>query len=398
MPSPVSFTSSELDPFAQFGHATGTPEVPVLYATNRLALVDQPIPLFTALPWSQLRVGIAHVRVGDAELDWNALHQLSTSDDPESRPVVQLEWLEPKGAIASATTFGAAREARDFLALVERALEASSNRDIVIFVHGANSPMARAAAQAAQFQHFATRRVVVLSFMWPSAGSILRYLTDVANAQASVEPFALLLRSLAAGTSARSIDVLAYSAGSKIVSPALAMLAASTENASALRSQLRLRNVYYAAPDFDTRLFVDQARRYIGAVERITLSVNLDDSALRFARFVHRASRAGRPDPGELDAEQSAFLVDASRQLGFDLVHVDPATIPGLPRRSHAFWYEHPWVSSDVLGLLLFNAGPGERGLEPLTSEAGVRFWTFPGDYDARIRSLFLQRRVAGVP
>ena len=248
-------------------------------------------------------------------------------------------------------------------------------------------------AQAAQFQHFATRRVVVLSFMWPSAGSILRYLTDVGNAAASVEPFALLVQSLAAATSANSIDVLAYSAGAKVVSPGLTLLATpdSGEAEAARRARLRLRNVYYAAPDFDTRLFVDQMRAYIGIVERVTVSANLDDSALRFARLVHRASRAGQPDPSELDAEQSAFLVDASQRLGFDLIYVDPAVIPGLPRRSHAFWYDHPWVSNDVLGLLLFNVGPERRGLEPLASSGGVRFWTFPADYDQRVRELFAQ-------
>ena len=85
-------------------------------------------------------------------------------------------------------------------------------------------------------------------------------------------------------------------------------------------------------------------------VERVSIAANLNDSALRFSAVVHRASRAGSPDPTELDAEQTGFLVDASRKLGFDLIKVDPNAIPKLPPRSHAFWFEDPWVSGDLLG------------------------------------------------
>jgi hypothetical protein len=106
---------------------------------------------------------------------------------------------------------------------------------------------------------------------------------------------------------------------------------------------------------------------------------------------VHRASRAGRPDADELDPAQRSFLISASRELGFDLLEVDPDAIPGLARRSHAFWYEHPWVSSDVIALLLFDAGPARRGLEERIGELGGRFWTFPPDFDQRIARLFAQ-------
>jgi len=66
----------------------------------------------------------------------------------------------------------------------------------------------------------------VLSLMWPSAGSLLRYLTDVYNAAAKRRAFARLIELLAAHTRASSIDVLAYSAGAQVASPGLAMLGA----------------------------------------------------------------------------------------------------------------------------------------------------------------------------
>ena len=216
--------------------------------------------------------------------------------------------------------------------------------------------------------------MVVLAFLWPSAGSILRYLTDVANAEASVDPFVRLIELLAANTQAAGIDVLAYSAGAQIVSPGLARLGTPRpgESREQLRQRLRLGQIYFAAPDVDTRQFVDDLARYVNVVDRVSMAANLNDSALRFAGLVHRASRAGRPNPTELDVAQTGFLLEASRELGFDLIKVDPNTIPKLPQNSHAFWYEDPWVSSDLLGLLLLNAAPQQRGLVPAHAANGT--------------------------
>ncbi len=54
-------------------------EVPVLYATNRGAVIEKPEPLHTILPSERLRMGIAHVRIGDDSLDWDTLLLMGTS-------------------------------------------------------------------------------------------------------------------------------------------------------------------------------------------------------------------------------------------------------------------------------------------------------------------------------
>lgn len=394
MPTPVAFSTGQLDPFSGVQAKLARTDVPILYTTNRLPLVEAATdPIFTTLPSSQLRVGIAHVRIGDSPNDWESLHRLSLGQDVAPRPIVQLDWLESKGPLPPASDPQA--QAHEFFSMIEQALTLSPGRDLVVYVHGVNSTVPRAAAQAAQFQHFATRRVVVVAFMWPSAGSFLRYFTDVGNARASITPFARLLQALAANTSARSINVLSYSAGAQIVSPALAMLAKpqAGEDEAAVRKRLRVGNVYYAAPDLDTRQFVDQLAEYIGAVGRVTAAVNQRDSALRVSQLVNRASRAGRPDKDELDEAQQAFMLKALTRLDFDLLEVDPAAIPGLPPRSHAFWFAHPWVSSDVIALFLLDAAPARRGLEERVGERGARFWTFPPDFYQRIALLFAQAK-----
>ncbi len=398
MPTPVSFSSGDIDPFAAAGDKLLGTDVPVLYATNRGAVVEKPVPLYTALPSERLRMGVAHVRIGDGTLDWDTLHRLSTSDDEAERPIVQLEMLEPLVSLGKHERVADSPDAQAFFALVDRALAASASQDLLVYVHGSNNTVPISAAQAAQLRHFTGRRMVVLAFMWPSAGSILKYFTDVGNAAASVEPFTRLIEMLAAHTKAANIDVLAYSAGAQIASPGLARLAVPRpgESSAQVRARLRLAQIYFAAPDIDTRRFVDDLAAYVKVVDRVSVAANLNDSALRFANLVHRGSRAGRPNPTELDAQQTGFLLEASQRLGFDLIKVDPNEIPKLPLRAHDFWYEDPWVSSDLLGLMLLNAEPQRRGLALQSTDGGVKYWVFPPDFDRRVQQLFVP--AAGAP
>jgi esterase/lipase superfamily enzyme len=224
MPTPVSFRSGDIDPFEKAGTKAQGTDVPVLYAANRGAIIETPEPVHTVLPSERLRMGVAHVRIGDETMDWETLHRLSTSDDPDERPIVQLDQLdqlEPIASLGKDDKVTDAADARAFFALVDKALAASASQDLLVYVHGSNNTMPQAAAQAAQLRHFTGRRMVVLSFLWPSGGSILKYFTDVANAAASVDPFVRLIELLAAPTQAARIDVLAYSAGAQIASPGL---------------------------------------------------------------------------------------------------------------------------------------------------------------------------------
>jgi hypothetical protein len=70
---------------------------------------------------------------------------------------------------------------------------------------------------------------------------------------------------------------------------------------------------------------------------------------------------------------------------------VRPENIPALSSFSHTFWYEDPWVSSDVLITLLHHLPPAERGLEEGDTSFGAHYWTFTPDYPERL-ALVLER------
>lgn len=384
MPAPAAFASGEHSPFPVAPSLARTNLIEVFYATNRVPLGPRDSRLYTIVPGQSLYLGRAVVRIGARDKPWEQLYALSTTDSNSRRPALRLDSLDELATLRDSDSPTAlAPEARGFFEAVNRALAESLDKDLTLYVHGANSSFTIAAAQAAQYRHFTGRDSVVLMFAWPSAERGMRYFTDVGNARASVPAFARLLDLLARHSTAEHIDIVAYSAGAQVLSPALVELRRLRRSDSL--AGLRLGELYFAAPDIAFPAFVRQLPRYIDFVRRVTVSANLNDTALALSSWVHGVSRLGRPDSTELSAADSDWLVKAADRLDFDVISVEPEVIPGLRRRSHAFWYEHPWVSSDVMIKLRFHVPPAARGLDRNRYRDRFPFWTFPPGYDRRV-------------
>jgi esterase/lipase superfamily enzyme len=393
MPTPTMFTSGAPGLFGAGADADRDTTIQILYATNRLPEGPPDAPNYSRNRGDQLRFGVATLQVGDGTKTWESLQAMSTSVVEGERPKITLKATRemavlPDGAPAPG------QDAEAFFAYVDALVGRGSNRDLLIYVHGANSSFERAAAQAAQFQHFLGRDAVVMVFAWPSAGSLLRYRRDVAVARDSASTFARLLEQLSTHTQVAHVNVLAYSAGATITSPGLAR-AAGEASTAADHGSLRLGEIYYAAPDVDFPVFVDNLPRYEERVRRVTVAVNLSDRALSFAQWFNRVSRAGRPNLAEIGPEETQWLVAASGRQELDVLSIRPEDLPGLPASSHSFWYDHPWVSSDVLLKLRFQAPPLARGLSPSSNQIELTFWTFPSDYAERLPAV-LQGLTAG--
>jgi len=394
MPTPVAFSTGEIDPFAVNESADEGTILPVLYATNRVPLGVKDVRVYSIFASDEVRMGVATLRIGDDSLDWAGLRALSQRANDEQRPLLvpenvdELAILDSGGSDATLST-----RARAYFDGINKALAASADKDLMVYVHGANANVYRATAQAAQYRHFTGRNSVVLAFAWPSAGSLFKYATDVANAAKTAPHFAQFLQLLARHTTAKNINILAYSAGAQVASPALALLGEqfAGESPAQVRRNLRLGEVYFAAPDVNFKDFVTHLHRYLALTRNVTISINMNDDVLALAQFHHKESRAGRPDGRELSDEETRWLTDATLQPNFDVIIIDPATIPDLGEGSHAFWYDHPWVSTDVLVQFLLHARPAQRGLVEEKLPRGGQYWVFPPDYDSRIIELLKQ-------
>ena len=381
MPTPALFASGYPGPLAAGQPATESAEIEILYATNRLPVGPVGARHYTRARSNQLRLGVATLRIGDGSKSWDELYARSIGAGEGERPKVLLTSTREMAVIDAESPLPG-DDAQAFFDYTDALLEHGGDRDLLIYVHGANTDFDRAAAQAAQFQHFLGRDAVVMVFAWPSAGTLLRYGRDVATARRSEPALANLLELLSSHTKAAHLNVLAYSAGAMIASPGLARAGSA---AAADPGRIRIGEVYYAAPDIDFPVFVDNLPRYKDHVRRVTLAVNMGDRALSFAQWVHRVSRAGRPNLADIGPAETRWLVEASGRDAHDVLSIRPEYLPGLPASSHSFWYDHPWVSSDILLKLRFHAPPPARGLDRNTYVNELTFWTFPPDYEQRL-------------
>ncbi|MCP3870696.1 MAG: alpha/beta hydrolase, partial [Gammaproteobacteria bacterium] len=316
MPPPEALTSGEHDPF--FTDKSLDNRSHVVYGTNRLPIGLKEDRSYLTLFDKNLRLGVARVRIGGEEQSGETLHALSTSSEREEQIPLTLEKAEERALISTQEESPPLTpQAQAFFDSLNTALANSLDPDLTIYVHGANNNFYRASAQASQLRHFSGKNSVVMLYAWPSAESILRYAVDVNNAAKTVPVFARMLELLSRHTNARYIDILAYSAGAQVVSPALALLGKQNEgeDAGQLKERLRLGEIYFAAPDVNFKNFLEDMATYIDLPSHVTLAVNPDDSVLAFASHHHGISRAGRPDKTELTTEETQWVMDATRRL-----------------------------------------------------------------------------------
>lgn len=362
-----------------------------LYATNRIPFnkINDSIG-YSIFPSDTLEMGFLVHSVGEGGMSWEELYVESLKKKRDKELLLTQIFLKPmveyhKNDDLEKTSDRAA----GFFDRLNDTLDKTFDKDITVYVHGANSNFYRATAQGAQLFHFTGHNSIILSFSWPSAENLLKYKTDVLHAKKTVPAFARLLEILALHTKARNINVIAYSAGAQVVAPGLAYLRDlySELSSEELRQKLRLGEVYFAAPDTAFKSFTERYLKFRDMVTRTTISLNRNDRVLLFAAMRNGMSRLGRPDTSELDESETQIILKAIESVDLDVIDAGGSKALNIGK-GHDYWYSHPWVSTDLLMLLIFNASPEERGLVEFKDEGNAIVYHFPDDYDARIQDL----------
>ena len=395
MPSPAG-----LNPGAKlYGLTEGSKDdnlLYTLYATNRTPFDNsRKGNLYTIFPSDTLRLGFTVHRVGDEPMSWEEILEQSLSKDRDKELLISQKYVREVAHYDIGDSLRqTSPQADGFFDQVDRILERAFDKDILVYVHGANSNFYRATSQGAQFFHFTGHNSVVLTFSWPSAENIFKYKTDVLHARQTIPAFARLVELLATHTRARNINILAYSAGAQVVAPGLAYLRDQypNETAAELNNRLRIGEVYFAAPDTAFRPFLKRYLKFNDIVARTTINLNRNDGILKLSAFQTGVTRLGRPDPSELDDSEIEMMVEAMKSDDLDILDVGGSEPLNLGN-AHDSWYNHPWVSTDVLLLLLFNADPLERGLEEYWGEGVAKMYRFPVAYDTNLPMVLEKNR-----
>ena len=201
--------------------------------------------------------------------------------------------------------FGAAN-ARDHIVLAhERTLDSDEfkselashvsgrigvNRDVLVFVHGFNTPFDEARDRTAQIVADSRFGGVAVLFTWPTKHELFGYVSDKDNATASRDALQSLLQEISATPGVGKVHVLAHSMGGWLAMEALRQEAiAGDRDLSG-----HLGDVMLASPDIDMDVFAGQMARLRPA--NVTVFATANDRALVALQRHRPVASAGRRD------------------------------------------------------------------------------------------------------
>jgi len=398
MPAPEVMQDARFDVFADNPYLKDLDTITTYFATTREPAKPGDAKVFSKQHGDKLRMGKATYQIGEAGDAWRALY--STTMTVEERDKVELA-LVATDVQASVELDAPASEpadiAAEFFAGLNRDLDASPTQILTVFVHGANNSFYESVARGAQLQYFTGKSDVALTFAWPSAGSIWGYGYDKKQASRATEDFAQFLELLALNSTAKHINIIAYSVGGRVASGALAQLGekypADDSRIDAEKAR-RVNQVYMAASDEPLETFADNYPRYAHLVDTLTVTANPDDKVLGLAQFVDGEVRLGSAGKGREIEKMTEAERDRIRTFmnGGKLQFIDMRIeqIEGF-EYSHGAWYENPWLSTDVLVTLYIGIDPQERGLRSFRTAQDVTVWYFPDDYLTTLKAKLLE-------
>ena len=247
----------------------------------------------------------------------------------------------------------------DFTIRLGRAIEASPDNKLMIFVHGYNEEFPDTIRTVAQFADDLKFSGPVVLFSWPSQGSLTGYSVDETNAQWAQSHFLEVMSALLEEVPVHNIYLVGHSMGNRIIGNAMITLSGER-----LESDLMLfREIIMIAPDIDADVFKkDMAPRLARTGIHITLYASSRDRALLASKAFHGYPRAG--DSGEaLVVVDGMETIDASNASG------------GL--LGHSYYAEDRRIMEDIFGLLQTGKRADDRfGIEARETGQG-RYWTF---------------------
>lgn len=387
MPTPVLYSEQHVDPFAHLEGEERSPRLNLFYGTNRV-----PDGRAGRAPYGNgigrtLHMGRATVRFGDESTTWRDVYQASLAPSPRT-PQIPIG-LENAEEMASLPTEGDWRgnfneSHRAFASAIDEALVRADSHELMVYVHGAKVDFYNAMAFSAEMAHFAGRDLVSVAFAWPTHQNILAYVVgvDTARARATASVFNEFVEFLAENTQAKAINIVCWSAGGRVVSRALAQLRADFPQMTSeeVREHLRIKSVTFAAADVPRDEFLERLPAVHDISDRVTLFISDEDNVLRWSsRILRGGARIGMETPEFLIEDERAVapldrveIIDTSygqKERGFDVT-------------GHQYWYQHPWVNTDVILNVRTDKTAQERGLVRTKYD---HIWWFPPDYPQRV-------------
>lgn len=214
-------------------------------------------------------------------------------------------------------------------------------RQVVVFVHGFNTPFSNGLYFNAQIVTEFQIEGAGVHFAWPSAGRLSAYLYDRESVQFSRDGLVHTLE-LLSRSDAESITVIAHSMGALLTMESLRQLSL-TGRTGVIE---RLNAVILASPDIDSDVFREQVASMEVLPEHLVVFVSHRDRLLALSSFV-RGERAARVVSGN--------HVDELTRMGVAVID--------LTRFSDAGSFNHTTFASSPVLMSMVTSGALQAAL-----------------------------------
>ena len=371
-------------------YETTTPEL--FFVTDRqIESIDNVTHLYGSARSSSIAFGTVKIQFGQ-ELSWEALEVASNTQTRDQDiflnvadineivrfPAIPLPFRVENGKAVILPESNAAYETaiRSMQGHLQERLEASNQKDILLYVHGVNTEFNDAALNLADVWHFTGRHGVPVFYSWPAANAgMFGYFKDRESGEFSIYHVKETIRILASTPGLEKLHIIAHSRGTDIITTALRELIIEFRAAGKNpRDVLKIQNLILAAPDLDFGVVRQRliAEKFGLAFGQLTVYMNQDDGALGLSQYLMAGLRFGKLSQYDLD--------DSDKVIFEQVKNVNFVSVEGVKSfLGHSYYRNHPGVLSDIAILVRQNLKPGDEG-RPLIHQQ-INFWTLPEDY-----------------
>ncbi|WP_018968603.1 alpha/beta hydrolase [Rubritalea marina] len=403
MPAPAAFTETGIKSADESDHVKKASAYQIFYATDRMSAKpdDSKHFFYTNERGTNVRIGRASVMAGKDDLTWSEVRNVSLLKSRSEKFPIKVKAADEYGVLSSSINrytqiedherAGADKATRRYINEINEHLKNSDNDTINIFVHGYKVTFENPVLTTAEMWHFLAYEGVFIAYSWPSTPKALAYVSDTETALVSSRNLRDLIRFLASSTNTKRINIIGYSAGSRLVSRTLGDLAIQEHGKTReeIQQKLKLGTVAIIAGDVDRRLMggylLDGADRLM---KQLVIYQSDSDKALSLSNWLTSRNRLGQAfDLNDLNKVGVQYLLDNPQIVIVDVSNAEAARAGN----GHGYLRKSPWVTSDLLIALMENAAPQKRGL--VRKQAGVPLWTFPSDYTQRLKSFLKETR-----
>lgn len=387
MPAPEVFAAGLIDPFADASPEERAPYQGILYATDRLPAQNGE-DFYGNEEGYILRLGQAQVEIGQGKLTWWDASKGTILKNRKENYSLHISGIDEYGPLdetitvfspAGAQTRKPGTASKIFAKKINDKLAVSKTKDINVYVHGYRTVFENPVLVVGELWHFMGNDGVFLAFSWPATPEVLAYVSDLETTAISARNLRIFLRYLADKTAAGRINIIGYSAGTRVVLQALYQLTL-INHAKREEAGLRIGQVILIGSDVGRDAFgAALAEGLLDMVQSISIYASSKDSALDFSSRIFRRGRLGQI-PTSLTSPQGARFVQDNPKLNIINVTKAEGSTSG---NGHSYFRNSPWASSDILLSLMFGLPPSQRGL---IQQRDMPVWSFPPDYIHRLK------------